>query len=321
MPLLINNVAGGVLVFVLSAASCAQAAELLLDKPFRFILPIAAGGSADVAGRMIAGELSSIWKHFVIVDNRPGGGTTVATNAIALAPPDGHTFGWIITAHAINPSLYAKLPYDTLRDFSGVTLVYQLRTVIVAAPSLQANTIRELIALAKSRAGELSYASPATGSGPHLLGELFKLKYGVDMQHIGYKGGSTAHPDVMSGRVPLMFTTLPGALPYIKTGKLKLIAIIADAPVPGFPEFPLLSGLLPSDATTGWNGIVVPARTPRAAVAKLSADITAVVRAPQVQQQLASLTVETVTSTPEKFDIFIREELARWADVVGIKLE
>lgn len=265
-----------------------------------------------------------MWKQPVIVDNRPGGGTTVGTNAIAVAPPDGSTFGWVITAHAINPSLYAKLPYDTLRDFAGVTLVYQLRIVIVAGPSFQANTVKELIALAKARPGELSYASPATGSGPHLLGELFKLKYGVDMLHIGYKGGTTAIPDVMSGRVPLMFNPLPGTLPYIRTGKLKVIAIISDTPVQGFPEFPVLAGLLPAHATTGWNGIVVPARTPRSVVAKLSSDITAAVRSPAVQELLATLTVETVTSTPEKFDLFIRNEMALWADVVkraGIKLE
>jgi tripartite-type tricarboxylate transporter receptor subunit TctC len=320
----INRLTAAFLALGASALCSAQPAALSPNKPFRFILPVAAGGSADVAARVIARELSTVWKQPVIVDNRPGGGTTVATNAIALAPPDGHTFGWVIAAHAINPSLYPSLPYDTLRDFAGVTLVYQLRTAIVAAPSLPANTVKELIALAKARPGELSYASPATGSGPHLLGELFKLKYGVDMLHIGYKGGSSAHPDVMSGRVPLMFDPLPGALPHIRSGKLKVIAIIADGPVPGFPEFPVLTALLPRDATSGWNGIVVPARTRRAIVAKLNADIIAAVRSVAIQERLAALTVESVTSTPEKFDLFIREEVARWAEVVkraGIKLE
>src|SRR5688572_7539130 len=170
MRAMINRFAIGLVSFALSASSWSQATAQRPGKPFRFIVPVAAGGSADIAARAIARELSSLWKQPVIVDNRPGGGTTVATRAIALAAPDGHTFGWVIAAHAINPSLYAKLPYDTLRDFAGVTLLYQLRTVIVAAPSLQANTVQELIALAKARPGELSYASPATGSGPHLLG-------------------------------------------------------------------------------------------------------------------------------------------------------
>lgn len=321
---MINKLAAGLLMFASSAVTCTHAGAAMPSKPFRFILPVAAGSSADVAARLIARDLAIMWKQPVIVDNRPGGGTTVATKAIALAPPDGHTFGWVITAHAINPSLYAKLPYDTVRDFAGVTLVYQLRTVIVAAPSFQASTVKELIALAKTRPGELTYASPATGSGPHLLGELFKLKYGVEMLHVGYKGGTTAHPDVMSGRVPLMFDALPNVLPYIKPGKLKVIAIIADGPVAGFQEFPALAGLLPTGATTGWNGIVVPARTPKAVVAKLNADIIATVRSPAIQERLAAFTVETITSTPEKFDLFIRDELARWADVVKqarIKLE
>ena len=154
MQITINRFTTGLILFALSASLFAQTSAVRPNKPFRFILPVAAGGSADVAARAIARELASMWKQPVIVDNRPGGGTTVATNAIALAPADGHTFGWVIAAHAINPSLYAKLPYDTLRDFAGVTLVYQLRVVIVAAPSFQANTVRELIALAKARPGE-----------------------------------------------------------------------------------------------------------------------------------------------------------------------
>lgn len=320
----IQAIAGGLIVSLLSFLPYAYGAALTSTKPFRFILPIAAGGSADIAARAIARELARMWKQPVIVDNRPGGGTTVATHAIASAQPDGYTFGWVITAHAINPSLYPKLPYDTVRDFAGVTLVYQLRALITAAPSFPASTVNELITLAKARPGQLIYASPATGSGMHLLGELFKLKYGVDMMHIGYKGGSTAHPDVMSGRVPIMFDTLPGALPHIKSGKLKVIAIISETPVAGFNEFPVLAGLLPAGASTGWNGIVVPGRTPGAVVAKLNADIIAVVRSREIQESLAALTVETITSTPEKFDAFIREDIARWADVVkraGIKLD
>jgi tripartite-type tricarboxylate transporter receptor subunit TctC len=315
---------GVVLALVLGGVSCAYGAALSPTRPARLVVPVAAGGSADFAARIIARQLAAMWTQPVIVDNRPGGGTVVATNVIAKAPPDGQTFGWVIAAHAINPSLYAKLPYDTLRDFSGVTLVYQLRIVIVAPPSLPANTVAELIALAKSQPGALTYASPATGSGPHLLGELFKLKHGIEMTHIGYKGGASAHPDVISGRVPLMFDPLPGALPHIKSGKLKVIAVIGDAPVPGFREFPLLKGLLPAGAATGWNGIIVPARTPAAVVAKLNADIIAAVRAPEVQEQLASLTVEPLTSTPQQFDAFIREDVGRWAEVVkraGIKLE
>jgi tripartite-type tricarboxylate transporter receptor subunit TctC len=230
----------------------------------------------------------------------------------------------VISAHAINPSLYPKLPYDTLRDFAGVTLVYHLKTVIVSTPGFPAKSISDLIALAKAKPGQLTYATPSTGSSVHLLSELFKLKYGVDMTQINYKGGSSAHPDVMSGRVPLSFEALPNAVQLISSGKLKVIAVVSDSPVTGHPEFPLLTGLLPAGATTGWNGIVVPARTPKAIVAKLNTDIIAAVRSPEVQERFASLTVETITSTPERFDAFIREDINRWGDVVrraGIKLD
>ena len=312
-----------VLAVTLASAS-AIGAEWSPTRPVRLIMPFAAGTSADAAARVIAQDLSKTWKHPVIVDNRPGAGTTIGTQVVASAAPDGHTFGWVITAHAINPSLYPKLPYDTLRDFAGVTLVYQLRIVIITAPSFPANTIPELIALAKAKPGHLTFASAATGSGPHLLGELFKLKNGIDMTHIAYKGGAAAHPDVMAGRVPLMFDTLPTALPQIRVGKLKVLAIVSETPVAGFTDFPILAGLLPASASTGWNGIIVPARTPRSVVAKLNADIVTAVRSGEVQKYLASLTVETRTTTPEQFDTFIREDVARWADVVkraGIKLE
>jgi tripartite-type tricarboxylate transporter receptor subunit TctC len=314
----------GFVAFALSLSQVSHGESFSPVKPIRFIVPSPPGASNDVAARAIARELTKLWKQPVIIDNRPGAGTTIAAHAIATAPPDGHTFGWVIAAHAINPSLYPKLPYDTVRDFAGVTLVYHLKAVIVSAPAFPANSVAELIAIAKAKPGQLSYATPQTGSSVHLVSELFKLKYGVDMTHIGYKGGPAAYPDVISGRVPVMFDTLPGALQQIKLGKLKVIALVSDTPVAGYPEFPLLSGLLPADATMGWNGIVAPARTSKATVAKLNTDIIAAVRSPEVQERFASLTVETITSTPEQFDAFIREEINRWGNVVrraGIKLD
>jgi tripartite-type tricarboxylate transporter receptor subunit TctC len=293
-------------------------------KPIRFIMPFVAGGAADASARALAERLALKWKQPVVVDNRPGAGTIIGTDAVAKAQPDGYTVGWVISAHSVNPSLYAKLPYDTTRDLAGVTLVYQLKPAIVASPSLPVSTVDDLVRLVKGKPGQMSYASPGTGSGVHLVAELFKLKHGLDIQHVAYKGGNAAQPDVMSGRVPLMFHPLPGALPLIEARKLKLIAVVSDAPIPGHPEFPLLAGLLPKDAVVGWNGIVVPARTPRAIVARLNADFLAVIRSPEVQERFAALTVQTITSTPEKFDAFIREDIVRWADVIkraGIKLD
>lgn len=316
--------AGLALAIALGSVPANSGAQEWPTKAARFIVPSVAGGSADALARVLAERLAARWKQPVVVENRPGAGTIIGTDTVAKAQPDGYTFGWVISAHAVNPSLYAKLPYDTTRDLAGVTLVYQLKPAIVASPSLPVNTIDDVIRLVKSKPGQMSYASPGTGSGVHLVAELFKLKHGLDIQHVAYKGGNAAQPDVISGRVPLMFHPLPGALPLIETGKLKLVAVVSDAPIPGHPEFPLLTGLLPKDAAVGWNGIVVPAKTPRAIVAKLNADFVDMIRSAEVQQRFAALTVQTNTSTPEKFDAFIREDIVRWADVIkraGIKLD
>ena len=316
-----------ILVAALAAAGALQgasAAALNPIKPVRFILPAVAGASADIAARSIAQQLALTWKQPVIVDNRPGAGTIVGTAALAAAAPDGQTFGWVIAAHAINPSLYPKLPYVTTRDFAGVTLVYHLRILLLASNSSPVRTVDDLIAYARSHPGELLYTSSGTGTGPHLIAELFKLKFGIQMPHVPYKSGPSAHPDVIAGRVPVMFDTLPTALPLVASGKLKAIAVIGDTPAAGLPNVPALAGLLPPTATTGWNGIVVPAATPKPVIAKLNADIVAAVRSPEVQDRLNALHVNTVTSSPAEFDAFIRDEIARWADVVkraGIKAE
>ena len=313
-----------VLIAMLALATAPSSAQDWPSRPFRFIVPAPGGASSDVAARLIAERLAAKWKQPVIVDNKPGAGTVIATDAVAKASPDGHTFGWVISAHAINPSLYAKLPFDTAADLAGVTLVYQLKPVIMTTPSLPVATIGDLIRLARARPGQLSYASPLPGSGVHPVGELFKLKHGLDMPHIAYRGGTAAHPDVIAGRVPVMIDTLPNALPHLRSGKLKLIAVVSDGPVPGYPDFPVLSALLPKDAVVGWNGIVVPAKTPRALVAALNADLIEVIRSPAVQERFAGLGVQTITSRPEEFDAFIRDDILRWADVIrraGIKIE
>jgi tripartite-type tricarboxylate transporter receptor subunit TctC len=299
----------------LCLAPC-RAAETWPAKPVRLIVPASAGASNDVAARAIGERLSKAWRQPVIVENRPGGGTTIGANAVAKASPDGYTLGWVIAAHSINPSLYATLPYDTLRDFAGVTLVYALKPVIVAAPGFPASSVAELIELARRNPGKLTFASAASGSSVHLVGELFKLKYGLDIAHVGYKSAPAAHPDVMEQRVSFMFDALPNVLTHLKSGKLKLIAVVSEEPLRAHPEFPILRGLLPADAVVGWNGLVVPAKTPREIVAKLNTDIVAAILSPEVQERFASFSVETLVSTPEKFDTFIREDMARWADVI-----
>ena len=310
--------------FALSTLLLATSA-VAADWPTRavtFVLPSPAGSSSDVAARALAERLAARWRQPVVVENKPGAGATLATNAVAKSQ-DGHTMGWVIAAHATNPTLRNNLPYDTLRDLSGVTLVYQLRPVIIAAPGYEASTIDELVELARRRPGQF-YASAGVGTGPHLLGELFKQKYGLDLRHVPHKGAGAAHLDVMAGRIPIMFDTLPNTLPLARQGRVRILAVIGDEAVPGQPGLPLLRDLLPREAIVGWNGIVVPSGTPREVVRKLNADIAEAMRSDSVQAVLAAHGVRPLSSTPEEFDAFIREDIARWAEVIrraGIKLD
>jgi tripartite-type tricarboxylate transporter receptor subunit TctC len=300
-----------------------QGAAPLPERPVRLIFPLPSGSASDAAARALAQSLARLWGHQVVVDNRPGAGTTIATDLVAKATPDGHTIGWIIAAHAINPSLYERLPYDTVRDLRGVTLVYQLKFVLVTASNSPLRTIGDLVALAKSKPGQIHFTSASVGTGGHLLGELFKLENGLDMPHIGYKGAPAAHTDVIAGRVPVMFDTLPSALPLLRAGRLKAIAVVDDKPHPTLPDVAAVRGLLPANAVTGWNGIVAPAATPRSTIAKLHAGFLAALDSSEVKAVLAELQVERVTTSPEQFDAFIRTEIVRWGDVVkraGVRL-
>lgn len=317
-------IANAMTISTLALAQPLQAAESWPNKPLRFILPSPAGSSVDVAARAIAQQVSKIWKQPIVIDHRPGAGTILGSQALASAPADGYTFAWVLAAHATNPSLYRKLPYDTLQDFSGVTLLYSLRSLITAAPSFAPNSVNELIALAKAKPGELTFTSPQPGTIPHLLGELFKRKQQLQIEHISYKGSVAAHTDVMAGRVNLMFDVLPNALPQIRAGRLKAIAMIGDTASRELPGVPALPGLLPANALAGWNGIAVPARTPKDIVRKMNIDLIASVRTPEIQERFANLTVETITNTPQEFDAFIRSEIAFWGDIVrnaGIRLD
>ena len=292
-------------------------------RPVTFVVPSAAGSSLDQAARTLAGVLAARWKQAVVIDNRPGAGTMLATNAVAKAAPDGHTVGWVIATHATNPTLRTNLPYDTLKDLSGVTLVYQLRPVIIASADLPFATIGEFVEFARRHPGQF-YSSTGVGSGPHLLAELFKRKHGLDLQHVPHKSGGAAQLDVMGGRVSIMFDTLPSALPLIQQGKVKVLAVIGDAAVPGHPEFFLMRDLLPEGTIVGWNGLVVPSATPPAIVRRLHADVTEAMGSDVMQALFARLGLRPLASTPEGFDAFIRDDIKRWEKVIrdaGIQLE
>ena len=302
------------------AAACLPLACLAQDswpaRPVRLVVPFAPGGATDIVARQLAQRLGTLWKQPVIIDNRPGAGTVLGTDIVAKAPADGYTLGMVVSAHTINPSLRSKLPYDTLKDFAAVSEVGVQHMVIAANPKFPANNVAELIALAKKEPGKLSYATSGTGTALHLGMELLKTRAGIDILHVPYKGGAPAQQDVMGGQVPLLLDIYHSSAPLITAGKLKAIALLSPTRPASIPDIPTISETVPGVSALSVIGVVAPAGTPRAIVAKASADIAAVVRAPEFSAHLQSVGIEGVGSTPEEFDQEIRNQIAKWAPIV-----
>lgn len=301
---------------VLPATHVAAQATAFPSKPVRLIVPNAPGGAIDILARLFARHLQPIWGQQVVVEYKPGANTIVGTEFVARAAPDGHTIGLVVTSHVINPSLRSSLPYDTLKDLSGVTMTAISHIVIVAAPSLQANTLAEVIALAKGSPGKISYATPGSGSAMHLTGELLKVMTGIDMVHIPFKGSGPAYPEVMAGRIALLIDPLFSSLSYIKSGKLKPIAVSSARREAMAPDIATVAETVPGFVTQSINGIVVPAATPREVVRKINADFVKVLEVVELKQRMAEFGLTPVGNSPEQFDAIIRAEIERWAKVV-----
>jgi tripartite-type tricarboxylate transporter receptor subunit TctC len=284
------------------------------SKAVTLIVPNAPGGAIDILARLLERNLSDTWKQPVIVQYKPGAGTVMGTDFVAKSPPDGHTIGLVITGHMINPSLRKNMPFDTLKDLSGVSLLAISPIVITANPRLAANDVKELVALAKK--DKLSYASPGSGSSMHLGAELLKSTAGIDMLHTPYKGSGGAYPDVMAGRVDLLFDPLFSSLPHIKSGGLKPIAILSAKRSTIAPEIPTVAETLPGFTVDSVFGAVVPSGTPRDVVHRISADMNKVLQSPEVRQRMADIGLSPVGNTPEQFDAYIRAEIPKWATVV-----
>ncbi len=300
---------------ILAAAptlACAQGAWP--NRPVRLVVPFGAGGATDIIARLISQKLGDLWGQSVVVDYKPGAGTVLGTDFVAKSAPDGYTMGMVITAHVINPSLRATMPFDTLKDLSGVSLVAISHILLAATPSLEANNIRELIALAKK--SPLAYATPGTGTSMHLAGELLKTLAGIDMVHVPYKGGSAAYPDVIAGRVPLLFDPMFASMGHVKAGRMKAIAITSGERAASNPEIGTIAEAVPGFDVKSISGVVVPAATPRDIVRKASADIGRVLAMAEVKSRMAEVGMEPAATTPEAFDAFIRREIERWAPVV-----
>jgi len=305
------------------AAQPASPAAKYPERPIRAIVPFAPGGGLDITTRLIGQKLTGKWGQNLVVDARPGAATVVGTEIAARAVPDGYTLLMITTTFAINPSL-RKLPYDALKDFTPVTQLNSQPNVIVVNTGFQASSVKELIALAKSKQGGLTFASPGAGSAPHLSGELFQHMAGVKMVHVPYKGIPPAVTDVLGGRVTMLFTTTISAAPHIKTGKLKALALTSAKRLPSMPDVPTIGETVPGYQAEAFQGVVAPAGVPRAIVEKLASEIGAIVRSREIAARFEADGAVGVGSTPRQFAAFLRNETQKWGKVIreaGIKLE
>jgi tripartite-type tricarboxylate transporter receptor subunit TctC len=283
----------------------------------RLILPFPPGGGTDILGRMVAERLAVRLGQPVVTENRGGAGGNLGAEAAVRAAPDGYTLLLAAPTLAISPSLYAKLSYDPLKDLAPISLVATVPNVMITHPSVPANTLQEFIALAKARPGEMNFGSGGSGTSNHLGGELFNIVAGVKLVHIPYKGVNLAMNDAMTGNVQLVIIGIPAAAPQIKAGKLRALAVLAPQRSDALPDVPTATeaGLPDLDVTT-WYGLLAPAATPRPIIARLNAEIVRTMREPELNERLAAMAVDPVTSTPEEFAIYIRQETAKWGDVV-----
>lgn len=294
------------------------AAQSYPQKPIRFVVPFAPGGTTDILARLIGQRLPQPLGQSVVIENRPGANGSVGSEIVAKSPPDGYTIimGYLGSL-AINPNLHARLPYDPVRDFAPVTLAASTTQAIVAHPSLPVRSARELIALARTRPGQITYASAGIGAPSHLAGELFKMMAGIDMVHVPYKGSGAALADLLGGHVAVSFGGLAAAAPYVKSGKLRILAVANAARSPAMPEVPTVaeSGLAGFEVPS-WFGVLAPAATPREIINRLHAEITKILRTQEVRDRLAADGAEVIANTPEQFAAYIKSEIVKWGKVI-----
>ena len=306
--------------------SGAVEAQTYPSRPIRIIAQFQPGKSTDILSRVVAQKLTEAWGQQVVVDNRPGAGAIVGTEIGARAAPDGYTLTMgVSSAFGINPTLYSKLPYDAIRDFAPITNIALTPQTLVASPSFAAKSVKDLVAIARTKPGSFNYASLGSGSTSHLTMEMFKSAAAVQLNHVPYKGSPAAHADVIGGQVPIMFDAIPAVLPHVKSGRLRGLGIATRARSPFVPDLPTIdeSGF-PGFEAVGWIGIVAPARTPDAVLDKLNAEIVRLLREPDVRERLSALAFTPVGDTRAHYAAFIKSEIAKWGQAVkasGAKAE
>jgi len=316
---------GKLIALALVMTAGAASAQTYPTKAVRLVVPFLAGGSTDIVGRTVAQKLSEMWGQQAFVDNRPGGGTTIGTEMVAKAAPDGYTLLVTPAPFTINPSLLTKLPYDALTDFAPITLINTTPLVMVVNPGVPAKNVKELIALAKAKPSKLNFGSSGTGGSNHLAGELFDAMAGVKMVHIPYKGNAGALTDIVGGHLDVVYNGITSAVALIRGGKLRALAVTSLQRSAALPDVPTLneSGLKGFEAVA-WNGLSAPAKTPRDVIMKINADVIKIVNSPELKERLKADGSDPVGNSPEQYAAFLRNEIAKWAKVIkfaGVKPE
>jgi tripartite-type tricarboxylate transporter receptor subunit TctC len=300
----------------MSCVAAATAADSYPQRAVRMIIPYPPGGAGDIVGRMLGTRLTEHLGQQVVIDNRGGGGQLIATQLAAKAEPDGYTLFLASATHGINPGLRKNLPYDTLKDFVPITLVAQSPLVFVAHPSIGVTTIKELIAYAKAKPGQLTYGSSGPGTGGHLSVELLKWMTGTDMVHVPYKGAGPALTDLIGGQLQIICTSPLPAMPHVKSGRLKALAMTSRARSRSYPDIPTVAETLPGYESTLWYALLAPAGTPPAIVKRVHDETVKALKSPDMTEQLQQQGADPVGDTPAQLQQFIQSEIARWTKVI-----
>lgn len=316
-----HGIFGILLMATLPSVATAQAYP---HKPIRFVVPFGVGGPGDTIGRMIGRQLTESLGKAVVIDNRSGATTIIGTELAAKSPPDGHTLLLISTTHAVNPSLFQKLPYDPIKDFAPVTLITATPFMLGIHPSVAANSVAEFVAVAHGKSGSLNYGSSGAGSSIHLTTELLKSAANIQMTHVPYKGSGPAFIDLIGGQIQVLFSSTVSSMPHVKNGKVRGLAITSLKRAPALPEIPTIAESYPGFESSSWFGMLVPAKTPKPVIDRLLADTRAALKSPDVNHALLSQGAEPGGQSSAEFSAYYQSEIKKWAGVIksaGIKLD
>ena len=310
------------LAFLLAAEG--TLAQAYPSKPIRFVVPYPPGGPTDILGRAVAQALTESLGQTVVVENKPGASGMIGAEQVAKAAPDGYTLLVNASIHVINPSLFSKTTFDAMHDFAPVTQIASVPLILVVGQPVQANSVKDLIALAKASPGKLTFASSSVGAAPHLAGELLKRMAGIDIVHVPYKGSGPAITDLIGGHVTMMIDSMPSSIAHVKAGKLKVLGVSTAKRTPTLPDTPTIAETIPGFDIATWYGVWAPAKTPKEIVSRVSGEIAKSLQRADMKERLAGLGAEAVGSTPAEFAAYCESEFRRWAKVVkdsGAKLD